>query len=180
MYQQTRLSDLSAIGAPGDLPEVIATWGDAPALLADLTGHVDPQFGLDGTGFWPVDVTTPAHDPSTEIVIQPTVCEAVDAVGKRWVATATVRAMTDDELRTFNPVPLQVSNLQARRALRANSLFDKVDAAIRGSGNADYVDAWDYAGVFLRDDPVIAAMTALLELSPRQADDLFRQAALYL
>ena len=77
------------------------------------------------------------------------------------------------------PVPESVTNYQARRAIRAAGLFDQVDAAIRGAGDPTFVDAWDYANVFLRTDPVILALPAALNppLTSDQVDELFRVAA---
>ncbi len=175
MYQQTRLSDTLAIGAPGPAPYVVANWADAE--LADLDAmKLDPQFGLTGMGFWPVDVTESAFDPTSQVPVPPIACDSVDAAVKRWKATVIARAMTDDEFVIANPVPPSVTNYQARRALRVANLFDKADAAVRGAGNPSFVDAWDYANTFLRDDDVITAMGGALGLTPRQVDDLFRSA----
>ena len=176
MYQHTRLSDLSAIGTPGPLPDVIATWGDVPDHLADLTSRVDPQYGFDGTGFLPVDVVEPAFNPLAQALVPPDHCTSLDPATKRWAATATVRQLTRDEIAIVNPVPASVTNYQARRALRANKLFDKADAAVRGSGNPEWIDAWDYANEFLRVDDVIEAMGFALGLDSDAIDDLFRAA----
>jgi hypothetical protein len=95
-------------------------------------------------------------------------------------ATDDQRAAAANVLATFtlpDPVPSSVTNYQARRALRAAALFDKADAAVRGAGNPVFVDAWDYANVFLREDDVITAMGAALGLTSSQVDDLFRAAA---
>ena len=181
MYQQTRLSDTSAIGAPGDLPTVIATWGDAPDLLADLTGHVDPQFGFDGTGFWPVDVTAPAVDATFQVLVPPTACEKADHVVKRWTATATVRPMTTEELLVSDPVPYSPTNYQCRVALVQVGLFTKVDAAIKGAdmtvqANQEALQAWEYANNFYRDQDFVVALGPSFGLRPADIDNLFRAA----
>ncbi len=92
--------------------------------------------------------------------------------------------------RTFNlPLPGQpdivpdaVTNYQARTALINAGLFTKADAALRGAdqtvaANQIALQAWDYANQFFRDQPIIAAMQAVLGLSDAQVDDLFRAAA---
>ena len=134
MYQQTRLSDTSAISAPGLLPDVIATWGD-PDILADLTGRVDPQFGLDGTGFWPVDVTEPSYDPSSQVLMQPTACDKADPKAKRWSATATVRAMTVEEYAAAHTVPSVISDRQFYQQLAVLGMITEAEAiAAVGTG----------------------------------------------
>lgn len=100
MFQQTRLSDHSAIGTPGDLPSVIATWGSAPALLADLTGQAPKELGFDGTGYWPVIVTPANFDATKQILTGGVVLGAVDTADKQWAATQAVRDLTAAELAT--------------------------------------------------------------------------------
>ena len=178
MYQQVNLSDHSPVGTPGPLPYVVAGWPDA--MLLDLS-QLDPSFGLTGMAFWPVVVTTPSYDATKQVVVAPA-SYTVDPATSTVTGTATVRDMTADEYAVANPVPDAVTNYQARMALRAAGLRDKVDAAIRGAdqsvpANAEALDAWDYANQFFRDQPIIAAMQAVLGLSDAQVDDLFRAAA---
>ena len=178
MYAQIRLSDHTLVGAFGPLPYCVENWSDAE--VADLDAmKLDRSFGLAGMGFWPMVVTLPASfDPASQIVVDPW-SYTLDAVTRTVTGQQTARAMTDDEFLAANPVPDSVTNYQARRAIRAAGLFDKIDAAIRGAGDPDFVDAWDYANVFLRNDPVIQALPAALTppLTARQVDDLFRAAA---
>ena len=74
------------------------------------------------------------------------------------------------------PVPLSITPLQARRALRAAGLLGAVNGAV-ASADPDIQDAWEYAIEVRRDNPIIAGMAASLGLTEAQLDDLFRQAA---
>lgn len=120
MYQQTRLLDTSAIGNPGSLPDVIETWTD-PAMLADLTGRVDPQFGFDGIGFWPVIVTTPIFDATKRSFTGTVTLGAADPKARVWAATADVRDLTAAEAQAAylaaNPVPEIISDRQCFQQL---------------------------------------------------------------
>ena len=177
MYQQIRLSDASLVGPPGPVPANLVGLSDA--VLADLSAAIEPAPpGFDGQGFWPVVVTTPSYDASRQVLVPPA-SYAADPDTKTVAGTATVRNMTADEYAAANSVPARVTNYQARRAIRAAKLFDQVDAAIRAAGDPDFVDAWDYANEFLRDDPVILALPAALNppLTSDQIDELFRVAA---
>ena len=178
MYQQINLSDHTLVGAPGPLPSNLVGLPDS--AVADISAVCDPPPpGMEGQGWWTVLIVAPASfDPTTQVAVDPAVL-TVDPTTQTVRGQQTARAMTDAEFLAANPVPDSVTNYQARRAIRAAGLFDKVDAAIRGAGDPDFVDAWDYANVFLRSDPVIQALPAALTppLTPRQVDDLFRAAA---
>ncbi len=105
-----------------------------------------------------------------------------DPATQTVTGTATVRDMTADEYAAANPVPDAVTNYQARTALIEAGVFAKADAALRGAdqtvaANQIALQAWDYANQFFRNQPIIAAMQALLGLSDAQVDDLFRAAA---
>jgi hypothetical protein len=93
----------------------------------------------------------------------------------RWVDGALDR-LPDPEPDP-GPVPAEVTNFQARAALIGADLFDAVDTAIRGSGNAVAVQAWDYANVITRRGALVAAMAGQLGLTDAQLDDLFRAAS---
>ena len=79
-------------------------------------------------------------------------------------------------------VPTEVTNRQARIVLIRRGLIGKVDAALRGAdqtveANAEALASWDFANTFSRDEPIIAAMAKLLELSDADLDGLFTTAA---
>jgi hypothetical protein len=75
-------------------------------------------------------------------------------------------------------VPQSVTPLQARKALRQAGLYDAVMAWI--SQQSDEVqETWEYALEIRRDNPIIAAAAAELELTEQQVDDLFIAAAQY-
>jgi hypothetical protein len=73
------------------------------------------------------------------------------------------------------PVPESVTQLQARRALRAAGLLPQVEAAIAAADD-DTQDAWRYAQVIERNHPALTAIAAQLGLTEPQMDDLFRAA----
>lgn len=75
-----------------------------------------------------------------------------------------------------DPVPDQVSDLQARLALIASGRLAAVEAAVAQSDDA--TKAWyDRALTWRRDSPMIAALAPAVGLSEGQIDDLFRVAA---
>ena len=73
-------------------------------------------------------------------------------------------------------VPQVVTPLQARRAINAAGLRTAIEAAV-AAADQDTKDAWEYATEIRRDNPIIAAMAASLNLTGEQIDDLFRAAA---
>ena len=77
---------------------------------------------------------------------------------------------------TIEPVPSEVTDLQARLALIAAGRLSAVDAAVAQSDEA--TRAWyDRALTWRRDSPMIAALAPAVGLSEGQIDDLFRVAA---
>ncbi len=74
------------------------------------------------------------------------------------------------------PVPEEVTDLQARLALSAAGLLASVDSAVAGSSEA--VRVWyDRALTWRRDSEHIAALAPALGLTSEQIDLLFRDAA---
>lgn len=94
------------------------------------------------------------------------------------------RQLTAEEeaLRTANevvapaPVPQAVTPLQMRRALRQLSLKDMVNAFVAGAGE-EAQEAWEYAIEVRRDDALVAAAAASIDMTSDDLDDLFRLAA---
>jgi hypothetical protein len=160
-YAQIDLSDHTLVGAPGPLPYCIENWSDAE--VADLDAmKLDPSFGLAGMGFWPVDVAVPASDPTRQVVVAPTVVDAVDTGARRCRATAIVRAMTADELASV-PVP-PVSG-------------DAIIGALSKS-DAAKVDVRDLARIAYRDDvPVTNAKLGRIAKALGTTPDALRAAA---
>lgn len=74
------------------------------------------------------------------------------------------------------PVPEEVPQWQARRALLAAGLLSSVEAAV-AAASQDIQITWEYAPNIVRDSPFIAAMAPALGLTDAQIDDLFRAAA---
>lgn len=100
----------------------------------------------------------------------------------RKIASGRTRAYIDAQAAAFHaeespPVPAMVTNYQARAALLNAGLFDAADAAVKASGSAEAVQAWEFANNFYRSSPFVAGLGAGLNLSDARIDDLFRQAA---
>jgi len=77
---------------------------------------------------------------------------------------------------TPQPVPAEVPQWQARRALLAAGLLTAVEAAV-AAASQDIQITWEYAPNIVRNSPFIAAMAPALGLTDAQIDDLFRAAA---
>lgn len=92
--------------------------------------------------------------------------------------------LTDEEIEAFEaerdpgpaPVPASVSRFQAKAALAQAGLLDEVEAII-AQADATTKLAWSDALQFERASPTIASLSAALNLTSAQVDDLFRQAA---
>ena len=82
---------------------------------------------------------------------------------------------------TVPVVPTVVTQRQARLALLGAGLLDAVDAAIDAipdpATRAAARITWDYGQEVVRDNPVLLAMAASLDLEPEQVDALFIAAA---
>ncbi|NBW23833.1 MAG: hypothetical protein EBR82_89405 [Caulobacteraceae bacterium] len=90
-----------------------------------------------------------------------------------------VQLTAEEEAAIINapqPVPEEVRQAQARRALLAAGLLTTVEAAVAASLQ-DIQIAWEYEPNIRRDSPMIAALAPALGLTDAQIDDLFRAAA---
>lgn len=74
------------------------------------------------------------------------------------------------------PGPQSVTPRQARLALLGAGLLDQVTAAVNAAGGAALI-TWDYATEFDRNDPLILAIGASLNMTSAQIDALFAKAA---
>lgn len=74
------------------------------------------------------------------------------------------------------PVPDSVTPLQARKALLAAGLLDKVTAAVAAADQGTQLD-WEFATVINRTSPTVATLAAALSLTSAQLDALFTAAA---
>ncbi|MET4258468.1 pectin methylesterase-like acyl-CoA thioesterase [Bradyrhizobium sp. S3.12.5] len=74
------------------------------------------------------------------------------------------------------PPVTSVTPRQARLALLASGLLDQVQAAVDAAAGATKI-TWEYAGVFDRNDPMIASIGVALGLTTAQIDALFAEAA---
>jgi hypothetical protein len=75
-------------------------------------------------------------------------------------------------------VPLSVTPLQMRKALRAAGLIDTVTNYV-ATLDDDSKDAWEYATEIERGNAIIAAGATALNMTSGQVDDLFRAAAAF-
>lgn len=89
-----------------------------------------------------------------------------------WLTAGNVPLPADP----ISTVPTSVSPLQARKALRQAGLIDQVNAAVAAS-TPDVQDAWQYASMINRTDPLVAALSVGLNLTPAALDNLFTLAA---
>lgn len=96
-------------------------------------------------------------------------------IGGVWV-DAVGAAPTEAEVQAFlNPppaVPGFVTNLQARKAIRAAGLKPDVDAAI-AAGSEELQEEWRYAQEIRRDSARIAELAGVLGLDDAALDALF-------
>ena len=97
------------------------------------------------------------------------------------VDAATAQLMRDAVSTQSSPlVPNAVSMRQARLALLGAGLLAQVEVAIEALPEPDKSAAtieWEYATELRRDHPLIATLTAELELTLHQVDELFIAAA---
>lgn len=104
-------------------------------------------------------------------------CTILEVPGDfRWVG----KAVDWDTLTIVDaspPVPAQVTPLQIRKAIRATpGLFDAVEA-FKATCTDDMLEAWDFASVVDRNDPLIATAATGLGMSADDVDALFILAA---
>lgn len=169
--------------APADLPfEVL---GLVDADLADLGATFPDREDLQGVGYWPVDIVTPAFNPSTHR--QSTTGDvALDPVVRTATFTSHVIALTPAEIaaRRKAVTPVAVTLFQIRAALHAlpgkadpnTTLFDEVDAAVKALGGVA-LQAWEYAHEVTRNGATVAQVAGAFGISDAELDELFISAA---
>lgn len=160
------LAEGQPVMAGGALDEIGAV--STPGATAE-----DPPVAVDG---WHVNVAWPGDAPG---------------------ALAAAEIAPFDGLRVYAgwsdagpppPVPEQVTNFQARTALRHAGMFEAADAALNAMaadmdaagdaiGAATIREAWAKAS-FMRASGLVAAVGVQLNVTPAQMDELFRAAAL--
>ena len=74
------------------------------------------------------------------------------------------------------PVPVAVTPLQARRALRAAGLLDAVGVVIAGAA-VEEQETWEYAILIPRNDATLNQIADALGMTQAQIDELFIAAA---
>ena len=146
--------------------------GALPRSWRNVSGlNLLTSAALKAKDWLPVVDSKPNFDPVTEILTGPlgvsigdAVARGADSVTAVWVATPYTA-----------PVPASVTPLQARRVLRAQGLTATVEAWVADQG-AEVAEAWEYAQEIRRDDALITAVGAALDLTEDQIDNLFRAA----
>jgi hypothetical protein len=91
---------------------------------------------------------------------------------------AVTQTTSDDPavVAHLNPTPvITVSQRQARLALQAAGLLDKVNAAVNSADVPTQI-TWNYASCISSNDPLIATVGAKLGLTSQQVAALFVQA----
>lgn len=89
--------------------------------------------------------------------------------------------MTDDEFDAIrdhgnNAVPQSVTRRQALLALLAAGKLDEVELIVQSSPRAVQI-AWESAGTFERNNPLIGSLGSQAGFSDEDIDNLFEQAA---
>ena len=74
------------------------------------------------------------------------------------------------------PPILSITPRQFRLALNATGMRANIEAYV-AAGSQDMKDTWEFATTIERNDPIIAAGAAELDLTEAQIDDLFSLAA---
>lgn len=153
------------------------------SVLANPGAFIDPCPSVFvGVGFWPVSFEVPGFDPATQR-LSAQVDELLDADAGTVTVRPLVVDMTPSEVEAAAeaakpPVPVQVTNFQARAVLLAAGLFDRVDAAIKAQPQTSAAyQAWQYANDITRNGTLVTGMAEMLGFTAAQLDDLFRQAA---
>lgn len=98
-----------------------------------------------------------------------------DTAGPGWLYDGKV--FTDPTPTVPQHTPLNVTPLQARRALRAAGLLATVNAWVAGQPDDDIRCAWEFASVIERNGPITVGAAAALGLTDAQLDGLFLAAA---
>ncbi|MBC9176757.1 hypothetical protein [Pseudoroseomonas ludipueritiae] len=73
------------------------------------------------------------------------------------------------------PVPMSLTPLQARRALRQAGLLAQIETAIAAEGE-EAQEEWDYALEIRRDNSTLLTVAAKIGMSDSEIDALFRAA----
>ena len=100
--------------------------------------------------------------------------------------TVANRANVSGEMQTLYfapyftpaPSPKSATPLQVRRALNQLGLRSSVESAV-ATASQDARDAWDYASIINRDDPILNAMASALGLDSGKLDSLFKLAVTF-
>ncbi|SHK48978.1 hypothetical protein SAMN02745194_05023 [Roseomonas rosea] len=149
-------------------------WYGAPAAMAAaLAGqaNVIGPLVLDGVAYATVRAPEPLPQPPGVLTMGPQLSRVLHG---SWMGDAA-------------PVPAEVTNFQARTALRHAGLFEDAETIVETKANmlalagdelgAETLrEAWVKAS-FVRTSPLIAELATVLQLTPEQLDDLFRAAA---
>lgn len=124
MYERTRLSDLTALGAVPALPFWLNGIGASDDQIRDTTWA-----GYPDEGFWPVTVEAPTFDAATQTLTAEFASYVADPAAKTWTGTYGVRALTADET---------AARLAASRVAASAQVDTKRDAKLTGGYTHDF------------------------------------------
>lgn len=78
-----------------------------------------------------------------------------------------------------NPVPLEVTNYQIKRALNTTPADREAVEVLVANADQDIKDGWNHAATFKKDHALFLSAVSLLGWSQQKVDDYLRLAATY-
>lgn len=89
---------------------------------------------------------------------------------------AAMAASAEEEARKAAYVPPSVPMWAVRTVLQNNNLFDQAQSLIEASTDNALKNVWEYGNDAVRSSAAIASLSAALELTEEQVDQMFRDA----
>jgi len=110
--------------------------------------------------------TIQAWATASNITDAPTIQAKMAAQVQSWSLDGSISVTNYQTRKTLGAIPSPINT--------GKTLFDDVDAYCKAQGG-DVGMAWEYANVFVRNDPMIKGLGVALNLSADQLDALFAQ-----
>lgn len=146
--------------------------------------QIPPRYRNTITGEYPVPAWKDP-DPSTHVEVllddSPEVPDGYIAIladepDSDNILRYTVRLMTEEELASRNPVPEEITRLQARLALIEAGMWDAV-MAFSQTADAKTQAFFEDAQVWRRDNSILCSATEAMKIDEAKLDGLFRMAS---